>query len=360
MGTEYLLNQPQDIFSAVIHAAVDRGVNYFDAFWAQPFFRDKLGVAMQGIRDRMYVSAHLGGIMEDGQHAKSRDLELSQKFFIDDLTRLGTEYIDVLFLHNCDEQADYDRIFQEGGLLDLARRYQREGKARFIGFSSHNVPIAIQAVQSGAIDVLMFPVNVASYAVPGQPQLLRACIDANVGLVAMKPFGGGSLLRDKSVISLEYFQMGRAETAGAPLQYQKTATITPVQCLAYVLDQPGISTIVPGCKTVEEVEGCQAVWTASAEEKDYRPILPTFAQFATGECVYCNHCLPCPEHIDVGQVMSLFNQAQQEKTDELVKTYRELSTHASDCIACGDCEERCPFDVPVRERMEQAYALFGM
>ncbi len=357
LGTEFLLGLPQDEAVAVIHAALDRGINYVDMFWGQPEFRDVMGAAFRGRRDEAFITAHLGSTVRDGQYAISRDPQVCTEFFEDYLTRMETDYVDVLFVHNCNAPEDYEKAAAPGGLIELAQSYVKEGKARFVGFSTHNVVTALRVIESGAIDVLMFPVNLASYAVPGKDQLLKACAEHNVGLVAMKVYGGGSLLRDKRVVELQDFQMGRQEMPGAPSHYELTAEITPVKCMAYVLDRPELSTTVPGCKSVEELEEALAVYMATDAEKDYAPILPAFAQFATGECVYCNHCLPCPSNIDIGQTISLLEQGRQELTEELRASYADLEHDASECIACGQCTSRCPFGVNVVAKMEEAAVL---
>lgn len=360
LGTEYLIYETPENAIAVLREAVAWGVNYFDTFWAQPGFRDMLGEAFKGIRSSIYLAAHLGAVMYGDQYGKSRDPQSAQKFFFDYLHRVGTDYVDLLYLHNCDTQEDLDILMQPGGLLEMARRYQSEGKARFIGFSSHNTEIARKAVESGAIDTLMFPVNLASYGVPGRQALYNACAANNVGLVVMKPFGGGSLLREKSMITVEDFQIGRTQLAGAPTKFTQPAMkITAAHCLAYVLDQVSVSTIVPGCKNLDELAQAQNFWNTPPQERDYTAILPAFKQFANGECVYCNHCMPCPASIDIGQTMSLFNQAQQNLTGELRAAYAALPVNASACIQCHDCEERCPFDVQVTTHMEEAATLFG-
>ena len=77
-------------------------------------------------------------------------------------------------------------------------------------------------------------------------------------------------------------------------------------------------------------------------------------------CVhYCNHCLPCPAQIDIGQTIRLFEMAQQEMTPGVRSAYEKMVAHASDCVQCGACEERCPFGVQVIDKMAQAAALFS-
>jgi len=359
LGTEFLLGLSQDDAVGVIHEAIDRGINYIDMFWAQPEFRNVMGAALRGRRDEVFITGHLGSIVRDGQYAISRDPQVCTEFFDDYLTRTETDYVDVLFVHNCNAADDYETVAAPGGCIELARSFVDAGKARFVGFSTHNVVTALRAIESGAIDVLMFPVNLASYAVPGKDKLLESCAEHDVGLVAMKVYGGGSLLRDKRIVELQDFQMGRQEMPGAPSHYELTAEITPVKCLAYVLDRPQLSTTVPGCKSVEELEEALTVYEATAEEKDYAPILPAFAQFATGECVYCNHCLPCPSTIDIGRTISLLEQGKNELAEEIRASYADLEQNASDCIACGQCSSRCPFGVDVISKMKEAVVLFA-
>jgi predicted aldo/keto reductase-like oxidoreductase len=359
LGTEFLLGIDKQQAIRVIHAAMDAGVNYVDMFWAHPEFRDVMGSAFVGRRDRVFITAHLGStVQQDGQYAVSRDRDVCSDFFHDDLRRTGTDHMDVVFIHNCNAQEDVDRAMGDGGLFELARAFVREGKARFVGLSGHNTVTARQVVESGVIDVLMFPVNLASYAVPGKTELLESCLANDVGLVAMKVYGGGRLLDDSSTVELEDYQIGRQQMAGGPSHFARRARITPAQCLGYVLDLPAVSTTVPGAKSVSELADALAAPTASADERDYSEILPAFAQFATGECVYCNHCLPCPSGIDVGRTLRLLHRSRDGVTQEILDAYRKLETRASDCIECGQCSSRCPFEVDVIPKMRLAASRF--
>ena len=80
----------------------------------------------------------------------------------------------------------------------------------------------------------------------------------------------------------------------------------------------------------------------------------------TGQCTYCGHCKPCPMDIDIAMVNKLYDLAamQGETPASLREHYLALERTAADCVGCGGCEERCPFHVPVVERMEKARALF--
>ena len=353
LGTEYLNGQPREAVVSVVREAIARGVNYLDVLFSLPEYLDNLGAALQGCRERVILTGHLGSAVKDDQYCKTRSVRNGETAFQRVLSRLGTDYVDVLFLHNCDSQKEYERLTGPDGLLDLAVRLRQEGKAHFIGFSGHTVSTAQQAVESGQVDVLMFPINIAANAVPGKKDLFRVCVAHGVGLVAMKPFAGGKLLQKERTVRVARYQMG-----GDALKLKKSAPITPVQCLSYVLAQVGVSTAVPGCQDVTQLEAALAYLEAPEEARDFSGLLSDFQEYVAGECVYCNHCLPCPANIDVGQVNRLVDAAQGGVSEVLQAAYDALPVRASACIECGVCVERCPFGVDVISKIRQAVVLF--
>jgi len=363
LGAEYLEFEPEKTIISVVHEAMDSGVNYIDLFMASPGVRDNFGRALRNRRQKVMIAGHLGSVMRDGQYCRSRDKAESITYYEDLLTRLRTDYIDVLMLHFIQRQDDYEQVFRSGGLLDMALKLKQEGKARYIGMSGHNVPTALQAVNGGYIDVLMFPVNpafdtlpeemlpgvslkeildrqapsAADEAVPARIALYHACAAQNVALVAMKPYAAGVLFRDNP----------------------SSIVLTPVQCLSYALSQPAVCTAVPGCKNVAEVQAALAFLSATDEEKDFSAIDSNPMWKVQGNCMYCNHCLPCPVSIDVGALTKITDTAGFGMSDAVVADYEALSVKASACTECGICVERCPFDVDVIANMNRAVAVFG-
>jgi predicted aldo/keto reductase-like oxidoreductase len=98
---------------------------------------------------------------------------------------------------------------------------------------------------------------------------------------------------------------------------------------------------------------------ASAEEREHEGIVDGILQAFAGHCVYCNHCLPCPANIPIGSVLQAADWAKAGPKVEMQEWYATLEARASDCIACADCTERCPFGVDVIAKMEQAVEVFG-
>jgi predicted aldo/keto reductase-like oxidoreductase len=168
-------------------------------------------------------------------------------------------------------------------------------------------------------------------------ELYQAIAKQDVGLVAMKPYWGGKL----------FYHHG------------KPSGITPTQCLAYVLSQP-VSTAVPGATNVEHLRDALHYLKATDEEKDYRSVIESIPTVWRGECVYCGHCRPCPEDIDIGWVIQYMDLigGPDYTFDELLWHYSGLKAKASECTECGVCVERCPFEVDVIAKMREAVEIF--
>jgi hypothetical protein len=334
LGTEYLTEASRRTVVSVVREAVASGVNYFDVLYAFAHYRDNFGAAFAGLRDRLIVAGHLGSAEKDGQYRRTRDVAESEALIHDLLRRLHTDCVDVLFLSNCDARDDYRRLMAPGGFLELARRFREQGKARFIGFSGHKVPVALRAVASGAVDVLMHMISLSGDAEQDRKALYHRCVAAGVGLIGMKPYAGGVLLQGT-----------------AP-------SVTPVQCLSYALSQPGVSTVVPGVRNLRQLRAALAYLDASDEERDFSAVLPHSQKELKGTCVYCNHCLPCPAGIDVGRTLRLLGTARYVGRDACAAEYGALKAKASDCIECGACMERCPFQVDVMAALREAAGTF--
>jgi hypothetical protein len=131
------------------------------------------------------------------------------------------------------------------------------------------------------------------------------------------------------------------------------------QCLHYALPQPGVTTTVPGCKTTDELKAAIKYLTATHAEKDFSKINTNPAWNIKGSCMYCNHCLPCPVNIDLAKVNRILDLDNEDISPYTIKEYTELEVKPDKCIECKVCEQRCPFDVPVVQKMNEASKLFN-
>jgi predicted aldo/keto reductase-like oxidoreductase len=390
LGTAMLSEQDKKIITATVRKAVDSGINFIDWLGWWPESRDIMGAALDGIRKKIMLSAHLGSTFRKpdppsqdyvsyiwSSYFKTRDPESCEAAFNDLLSRLHTDYIDILFFSWVDEDDDYENAFDRDGFLGLALRLKKEGKVRFLALSTHRTTIGMKAVQTGLLDAIMFPVNAAHDLFPGDRGLdlmwqkdpyqqlseegkgqardrlefYLACQQNEVGLIAMKPYAGGLLLREGAVLDF---------LRGKDFEHPGGLALTPVQCLSYVLSQPGISAALPGCANPKELESALAYFDASEEERDFSAIDANALWKLEQRCVYCNHCLPCPETIAIGSMMRLLDTAEHHHDTGSRAAYRALTKKASDCTQCGICVERCPFGVDVPARMEHAVQVFGV
>lgn len=348
IGTEHMRGQPRETVVSTLRMAVELGVNYFDIIFAMPEYLDQVGEGFRGLRERVLIAAHLGSTDRGGQYYKTRTAKRCQTSFLNVLRRLDTEYVDVLLLHNFNALNDWDRA-SRSGFLDLAHRLRQEGKARFLGISGHYHGLLEMAVESGLVDLIMLPVNLFNHAMPGRNDLLDLCARQKVGVVAMKPYGGGRLLNKRGSLRVPKYQ-----TSGETFQARMASEVTPAQCLSYVLAQRGVTVALAGVKNRDELAAALHTLEASETERDFSGLLAEFGRYVEGECTYCNHCLPCPVVIDIGAVNRLLDLAKLGLTASLRAAYTALPVKASACTECGACSTRCPFGVDVVARMCEA------
>jgi uncharacterized protein len=365
LGCEHLLKKDKAVVDEVIGAALDGGINILDVFMPQPEVRSLIGSALLGVRQKIYLQGHIGAAVENGQYKRSREVNQCDVFIQDFLTRFNTDYLDFGMIHFVDDLDDWHAV-ENQGVLEYAHKLKEKGVIRAIGMSSHQPLTALTAVQSGHIDVLLFSINPSFDLLPEKTQidalfdsktydqggldgtnplrhrLYAECARRGVAITVMKTLSAGKLL----------------SAADSPLG----APLTVGQCEHYVLSRPAVVSALIGCATGAEVGEALKYSTLSSEEKDYTGVLANSNRYApSGNCMYCNHCLPCPEKIDIASVHKYYDLAknQAEVPETIRQHYLALDAYASDCIECGSCEDNCPFKVEVCANMAKAMELFG-
>ncbi len=340
------------------------GINFIDLYSSNPDLRTALGRALAGRREKFVIQGHICSVWERGQYLRTRDLRKTEAAFEDLLARLETDWVDVGMIHYIDREDDFRRVF-DGEIIRYAQRLKSEGRIRHIGMSSHNPTVARMAVETGLVDVVMFSINPCydlqpagedvdalwadeSYARPlhnvdpERERLYELCAREGVGIDVMKVYGGGDLLSgDRS-------PFGRA--------------LTPVQCLEYALSRPGVAAVMVGVRSQDEMRAALGWCTATDAEKDYASVISGLDRFTWhGRCMYCGHCAPCTAGIDIASVNKFRNLCPDEgAVPETVREhYAALPHHASECVACGACESRCPFGVEIIAAMRRAAERFG-
>ena len=340
IGSGYMFGAGMDEAVRALRRAVEGGINYFDLAAGDGATFPIWGEALSEIRKSLYYQIHFGADYTAGTYGWSLDLETIKRSVDKQLKELRTDYIDYGFIHCQDEASDWE-TYLKNGVYDYILSLKKAGAVRHVGLSSHTPAVIGRIMDDAEIDMLMFSVNPAydygqgEYAngtVDERAAVYRRCESEGVGISVMKPFSGGQLLDEKQS------PFGQA--------------LTPYQCIRYCLDKPGVLTVLPGAKSVSEVESLLAYYDQPEEALDYS-VIGTFAPpEAGGKCVYCNHCKPCPMGIDVGLVNKYYDLARAGDA-MAAEHYRTLEKNASDCVGCGHCDSRCPFSVKQSERMAQ-------
>ena len=320
--------------------AFDNGINYFDLAGGDTECFPYYGEAFENVRDKVMYQIHFGANYETGSYGWTTNLDKVKKSIAWQLEQLKTDYINYGFIHCIDEESDWN-AYQKNGILDYIKELKEKGIVKHIGISSHTPELVHKALDTGLIDMVMFSINPAydyeqgTYAngsVNERMELYKRCEAEGVGISVMKAFSSGQLLDERTS------PFGKA--------------LTKMQCIQYALDKPGVLTVLPGIRGKEDLEEILQFNKATDEEKDYSIISEFTPPEATGKCVYCNHCEPCPMGLDIGLINKYYDLSKAG--DILAKDhYKNLEKTAKDCIQCGHCNTRCPFKVDQLSRMKE-------
>lgn len=364
LGCEGFMKKTKEEVSLFIHEAMNLGINFIDLYSPHPKMRSYLGDAIKGHREKWILEAHLSTVWKDGQYLRTRHIDDVKTGFEDLLFRLQTDYIDIGMIHYVDAQKDFENVFQ-GEIIKYAQSLKEQGKIKHIGMSSHNPLVALEAVKTGLIDVLLFSINPCYDMLPAsedvddlwkdenyeQPlqnidpdrqALYEYCEKEDVAITVMKAFGGGDLL------DAQLSPFGVA--------------MTTHQCIHYCLTRPGVVSVMSGAHSIEEMKLSASYCDASSQEKDFALVLAKVTKHSfVGNCVYCGHCAPCSQGIDIASVHKFLDLciAQGEVVETAREHYYALEKHASNCIECGACMRNCPFGVDIISKMKKAVEVFG-
>ena len=347
LGLGSLHNADEEEIEETVASALDAGVNHIDFIPSNDAPFAAVARAVADRRDEVRFQVHIGAEYTGGVYGWTTNADLAKREFEARLRALDTDYADFGFIHCIDENSDFDAVMN-GGIWKYACEMKQQGVIRHLGFSTHSAAIARRFIETGAMDIGMFSINplydytdeseYGKEEASDRQALYREFEAAGVGISVMKAFAGGRLLD----ANLSPFGCGAPRNA----------------CIQYALDRPGVLTVLPGIRGKRDLDDVLSFFDASNDERDYS-FVGKAAVPKSPSCVYCNHCQPCPEGIEVGLANKYYDLARLG--DKLAADhYRTLGAHASDCLGCGHCDKRCPFGVAQSERMKEIATYFGM
>ena len=302
---------------ALMEKLVEMGVNYIDTARGYTVSEEYLGYGLEGIRDKFILATKS---MSRTKEAMAADIDISLK-------NLRTDYIDLYQIHN-PTMADLEQVQAPGGALEALREAKAAGKIGHIGITLHAEDLFKQAVNFDWVETIMFPYNLVE--TQGE-KYIRICKEKNIGVIAMKPLAGGAI-----------------EDAALAMRF--------------IAANDGVSVAIPGMASLQELEQNTAAMEdtsalTSAEQEKIRHIRSTLG---TQFCRRCNYCAPCAVGIQIPALFVLEGYySRYDLQDWAIGRYKGSAVKASACMGCGACEDRCPYNLPIRKMLKNVVKAFG-
>lgn len=301
----------------LIEKLVDNDINYIDTARGYTVSEAYLGEALVGLRNKFVLATKS---MARTKEAMAKDIEIS-------LTNLKTDYIDLYQVHN-PSLAQLEEVIAEGGALEALLEAKASGKIGHIGLTAHSEKVFEKALELDWVETIMFPYNLVETQ---GDELIKKCAEKNIGFIAMKPLAGGAI---------------------------EDATIA----LRYITANPAISVVIPGMADISEfTQNLAAVNnTSPLSPAELSEIESIRKQLGTQFCRRCGYCAPCTVGISIPSMFLFEGYLERYGLADWARgRYETLAKTASDCIGCGVCETRCPYNLPIRQMLKHTAEAFG-
>ena len=302
---------------SVIKRCLDLGITYIDTANGYTTSEERIGKAVAGRRDKVVIATKTG----------ARTREDAEKHLALSLKRLQTDYIDIYQFHGVNNTKHLEAVLEPNGLLAFAEEAKMAGKVRHIGITSHQMDIAKKAIATDKFETIMFPFNVVTDEAAAQ--LLPLARQHDVGFIAMKPLAGGML--DNARICFKYL-----------FQYHDVLSI-------------------PGIEKPQEIEEIVEILEKSprmtAAEKSEMARMKE--ELGHRFCHRCDYCQPCTMNIPISTVLTSASFAKRLPEERFfTEMVAKAMEAAAQCADCGECEQRCPYQLPIREMLNEQVEWF--
>ena len=325
--------------SSVIARAVDMGITYFDTARGYQSGNNErmVGAALKGSRNKVAISTK----------SESKTAAEAMAHLDTSLKELGTDYIDIWYMHARDTVADIP-----DDQIAVWENAKKQGKIRHIGISTHNPAAIVDRVLAvGKFEVVLSTFNFAVGT--GNDPAYKKLVDAGIGMVAMKVMAPAS--RAKGFSDLPGFRADRMDRVTKPGG--------PLAALKWVLRDRRFATTIPSMTDIDQLEMNVRAMSepfSAADEKllarideDIRPLY----------CRMCYQCTgQCPKGVAVPDTIRYLSYADFYGQFALGREHflaLPEEARAARCRDCGSCQVHCPNGVHVAERLVRAQDLFA-
>ena len=295
----------------LLRRAYDGGMRFFDTARAYSDSEEKVGAAFEGMRDKVYISSKT---MARTPEKFWSDLE-------ETLKNLKTDYLDLHQFH-C-----VDQCYKPGdgtGMYEAMLEAKAQGKVRHIGITAHKIGIAEEIVESGLYETLQFPFSYLSGK--REEALVKACKEADMGFICMKAIAGGLITNSEAAAAFIF-------------QYDNALPIWGIQ-------------------KEEELDEWLALFD---KEPEMTPEIEAFIakerEELSGEfCRGCGYCKPCTVDISINDCARWSLMVRRAPSDVwLNEANRAKMEKIPDCVDCGICMPRCPYELPIPTLLRKNY-----
>ena len=301
----------------LLDAVEAAGINYIDSARGYSVSEERIGLAIEGRREKFVLATKT---MSRDREGMARDIETSLKNF-------RTDYIDLYQVHNPSLE-QLEQVCAPGGALEALLEARAAGKIGHIGLTAHKPEVFRRALELPWVETVMFPYNLVENQ---GTELMERARELNVGFINMKSLAGGAI-----------------EDARLALRFAAA--------------NPNVSVVLPGMYSPEEVaQNAAAVADASPlTEEELAKAEALRRELGASFCRRCGYCAPCTVNIDIPNNFIFHGYLSRYGLADWARgRYDALAAHASDCVACGACEERCPYQLPIPEMLKRVAADFG-
>jgi len=337
----------------MIKYAIGQGVNYFDTAYVYHGGKSEpaLGKALKRYRNKVMLATKLPVM----QATKREDFD---RFLDEQLKRLDTNYLDVYLLHGLNRQ-NWVKM-KELGVLKFLDQIQADGRARYVGFSFHDDVRIFKEIVDG-YDWMLCQIQYNYYDEhyqAGREGLIYA-MSQGLGVVVMEPLRGGKLT-DPIPEEIQAI-WDSAEVKRTPAEWG----------LRWVWNHPEVSVVLSGMSSmsqvVENVKLANDGNPNSLSRKELAiidQVKETYKKMLKIDCTGCGYCMPCEAGVNIPANFSVYNDMYVFKTatDVSAISYNRFLSperNASNCTECGECEEKCPQHIKIRDGLKLVHeALF--
>ena len=345
------IDEPHSI--KMIRYAIDHGVNYVDT--AYPYHggeSEKLvGKALKdGYREKVRLATKMPTWLVE-------QYEDFDKYLNEQLEKLQTDHLDYYLLHGLNKSR-WPKI-KEIGVFDWAEKAKTDGRIKYLGFSFHDdYELFAQILEDAEhFTFCQIQLNYMDTEYQAGVKGLRLAASKGLAVVIMEPIKGGKL----AVTPPEAVQAvwDKAEEKRKPAEW----------ALQWVWNQPEVSVVLSGMSDIKHVEenvvyaGRSGPGVLSDEDLALiEEAKQAYLSLGFVGCTGCRYCMPCPQGVAIPDILGLYNEYYMSgQSDEIKAKYWEQitdETHSSNCISCGDCEEQCPQELPIRKFMSETNRMF--